>query len=188
MARSDIENIGRRPHIRRKTDLRLPIGTTPEDTERAVEIVRAILDNHEGMVPDFPPRVFLNDFNDDSLNVCMIYWYHPPGILGLPRPQPEGQSAHPAGIRSGRSRIRTAELHRAPRRRREPSGFLPPRPARSPNRRARDRRAITHSGCDCLWVLPFRNQPSPCRDRGREVLASGRECAIFFRNLPPAIR
>ncbi len=28
--------------------------------------------------PDFPPRVFFNDFNPDSLNILMVYWYHPP--------------------------------------------------------------------------------------------------------------
>ena len=30
------------------------------------------------MYPDFPPRVFFNDFNDASLNILVIYWYHPP--------------------------------------------------------------------------------------------------------------
>ena len=29
-------------------------------------------------MPDFPPRVFLNEINRDSLNVRMIYWYAPP--------------------------------------------------------------------------------------------------------------
>ncbi len=28
--------------------------------------------------PNFPPRVFFNDFNPDSLNILMVYWYHPP--------------------------------------------------------------------------------------------------------------
>ena len=30
------------------------------------------------MRPDFPPRVYFSDFNDWSLNLLMIYWYHPP--------------------------------------------------------------------------------------------------------------
>jgi MscS family membrane protein len=30
------------------------------------------------MNPDFPPRVFFSDFNDCSLNIMMLYWYHPP--------------------------------------------------------------------------------------------------------------
>jgi MscS family membrane protein len=28
--------------------------------------------------PDFPPRVYFNDLNADSLNILVIYWYHPP--------------------------------------------------------------------------------------------------------------
>ena len=78
MARSDIENIGRRPHIRRKSDIAIPLDTPPEKAQRAVEIIREILKDHEGQKEDYPPRVFLNDFNRDSLNIRMIYWFHPP--------------------------------------------------------------------------------------------------------------
>ena len=46
--------------------------------EKAVRIIREILDNHEGMDPDFPPWVFFNEFNDISLNILMIYWYFTP--------------------------------------------------------------------------------------------------------------
>jgi MscS family membrane protein len=28
--------------------------------------------------PNFPPRVYFNDLNADSLNILVIYWYHPP--------------------------------------------------------------------------------------------------------------
>jgi MscS family membrane protein len=28
--------------------------------------------------PDFPPRVYFNELNADSLNILVIYWYHPP--------------------------------------------------------------------------------------------------------------
>jgi MscS family membrane protein len=52
--------------------------TTPVKVQEALAILRDILDNHEGMNPDFPPRVFFNDFNDCSLNILAIYWYHPP--------------------------------------------------------------------------------------------------------------
>jgi MscS family membrane protein len=77
MARADIENIGRRPHIRRLTNIALPYDTPLEKVDRAVEIVERILDNHEGMDPEFPPRVYFNEFNRDSLNIIMLYWYHP---------------------------------------------------------------------------------------------------------------
>ena len=40
--------------------------------------MRALLENHEGLDPAFPARVFFNEFNRDSLNLRIIYWYHPP--------------------------------------------------------------------------------------------------------------
>jgi len=78
MARSDIENVGRRLHIRRKSDIAIPLNLSAEKAEEAAQIVRHILEDHEGMKPEFPPRVYLNEFNRDSLNLRMIYWYHPP--------------------------------------------------------------------------------------------------------------
>jgi MscS family membrane protein len=78
MARINIENIGRRPSIRRLTNITITYDTPPEKVERALTIVRKILENHEGMDPDFPPRVYFNEFNDSSLNIMMIYWYFPP--------------------------------------------------------------------------------------------------------------
>ena len=78
MANVDIENIGRRPHIRRRTDITITYDTPPEKIEKAVNIIETILDDHEGMEPDFPPRVYFNEFNSDSLNLLVLYWYHPP--------------------------------------------------------------------------------------------------------------
>ena len=78
MARSDIENIGRRPFIRRLINLRIPINTPVDKSKRAVEIVREILKDHEGMEPDFPPRVYLHEFDSDALLLRVCYWYHPP--------------------------------------------------------------------------------------------------------------
>ena len=73
-----VQNIGRRPYIRRLANITITYDTPSEKVERAVEIIREILDGHEGMDPEFPPRVYFNDFNDCSLNILMIYWYHPP--------------------------------------------------------------------------------------------------------------
>ncbi len=78
MARSDIENVSQRPHIRRTASIRIPFDTPVEKVEKAIQIVRTALADHEGMEPAFPPRVFLNEFNSDCLNLLMIYWYHPP--------------------------------------------------------------------------------------------------------------
>jgi MscS family membrane protein len=78
MARNRIENVGRRPHIRRVANLHIPLDTPRVKLEKAIELIRAALDDHDGMPPDFPPRVFFNEFNPDSFNIRIIYWFHPP--------------------------------------------------------------------------------------------------------------
>jgi MscS family membrane protein len=78
VASESVENIGRRPSIRRLANITITYDTPPDKVEKAVNIIREILDNHEGMISDFPPRVFFNEFNDASLNIIMLYWYHPP--------------------------------------------------------------------------------------------------------------
>ena len=78
LARTDVENIGRRLHIRRVTSLALPLDLPAEKCEAAVEIVREILTDHEGLHEDYPPRVFLTEFSRDSLELRIFYWYHPP--------------------------------------------------------------------------------------------------------------
>jgi MscS family membrane protein len=77
MAAASIENVGRRPSIRRLSNITLTYDTPPQKVERALAIIRGILDNHEGLHPDFPPRVHFNEFNDTSLNIMMLYWYFP---------------------------------------------------------------------------------------------------------------
>ena len=74
---SGLENIGKRPHIRWLTNITITYDTPPDRVEKAVSIIKEILDNHEGMDPDFPPRVYFNGFNDWSLNIMVIVWYHP---------------------------------------------------------------------------------------------------------------
>jgi len=78
MVSSTVENIGRRPYIRRLMNITITYDTPPDKVERAVKIIEELLDNHEGMNPDFPPRAFFNGFNDWSLNILVLYWYHPP--------------------------------------------------------------------------------------------------------------
>jgi len=77
-ANTIVQNIGRRPYIRRLSNITITYDTPPEKVKRALEIIKEILTNHEGMDEEFPPRVFFNDFNDCSLNILMLYWYHPP--------------------------------------------------------------------------------------------------------------
>lgn len=73
-----VHNIGRRPSIRRVMNITIPYDTPVEKVERAVMILRELLTNHEGQHPDWPARVFFNDFNAASLNILAIYWYYPP--------------------------------------------------------------------------------------------------------------
>lgn len=73
-----VKNIGKRPYIKRAANITITYNTSPEKVARAIELIKEILDNHEGMHPDFPPRVYFNDYNDWSLNIMFLYWYHPP--------------------------------------------------------------------------------------------------------------
>ncbi|MBU1570515.1 MAG: mechanosensitive ion channel family protein [Proteobacteria bacterium] len=67
-----------RPFIRRTSNITVTYDTPPGKVERAVSIIKEILADHEGMLPDYPPRVFFDEFNEVSLNILMIYWYSPP--------------------------------------------------------------------------------------------------------------
>jgi MscS family membrane protein len=109
MASAEIENIGRRPYIRRLLNVNITYDTPPKKINRAIEICREILavpestepdlshssdesqdaeSSSEGLErephpndainqPEFPPRVYFSELNTDSLNLLVIYWYHP---------------------------------------------------------------------------------------------------------------
>ena len=77
LVNSTVENIGKRPHIRWSTNIGITYDTPPEKVEEAVAILESILADHEGRDPEFPPRVFFNGFNDWSLNIMVLMWYHP---------------------------------------------------------------------------------------------------------------
>jgi MscS family membrane protein len=122
MAAVEVENIGRRPHIRRVFNITITYDTPPEKITRAIEILRKILsvpetpdeetihfttdkkkanashstaappalaamvedierDFHPNWAinqPNFEPQVSFNEFNADSLNIKVFYWFHPP--------------------------------------------------------------------------------------------------------------
>jgi MscS family membrane protein len=78
LANMTIHNIGKREYIRRVFDVTITYDTPPDKVNRAVEILKDILDNHEGMNPDLPPRVYFDNMNADSLNLKCFYWFHPP--------------------------------------------------------------------------------------------------------------
>jgi len=81
-----VENVARRKSIRRTIDVTITYDTPAAKIEEAVEILRGILEEdgiREPIHPvidgdEFPPRVYFNDYNAESLNLFVIYWYAPP--------------------------------------------------------------------------------------------------------------
>ncbi|MGD2034195.1 MAG: mechanosensitive ion channel family protein [Bacteroidales bacterium] len=78
LANRTVLNIGKRPYIKREMNIGITYDTKPEKIRKALEIVKEILDNHEGMNEEFPPKVYFSDLKSDYLNIIALYWYHPP--------------------------------------------------------------------------------------------------------------
>jgi len=80
IANSMVENIGRRPFIRRISNITIPYDSCHRGTQRAVEIVREVLADVPEINTDSdrPPRVYFSDFNDWSPNMHMSYWVKTP--------------------------------------------------------------------------------------------------------------
>ena len=77
---SAVENVGRRPYIRRKSNITITYDSGQRGAERAVQIIKEVLSNMPEINtdPKYPPRVYFSDFNDWSLNIYMTYWVKPP--------------------------------------------------------------------------------------------------------------
>jgi MscS family membrane protein len=78
MTNKTVRNIGKRPFIKRAMTIGVTYRTQPEKVQQAVDIIKDILDKHEGMSEEFPARVYFNEFSAYSLDIMVIYWYHPP--------------------------------------------------------------------------------------------------------------
>lgn len=76
---TSVESIGRRPYIRRTSDITITYDSGHARAKRAVEIIKEILTGvaEVNVDPDRPPRVYFSDFNDWSLNVYMSCWVKP---------------------------------------------------------------------------------------------------------------
>jgi MscS family membrane protein len=82
VARLDIENIARRPYIRRLAYITVTYDTPTEKIEKAVEIIEDILKDHEGMDTDLPPKVYFDEFNSDLLKIEeIVQLFAPPPRL-----------------------------------------------------------------------------------------------------------
>lgn len=81
-----IENIARRPYIRRLINVTITYDTPREKIEQAVQILRDLMEEPGIAEPihgkvgwdEYPPRAYFNDYNADSLNIIVIYWFFPP--------------------------------------------------------------------------------------------------------------
>lgn len=81
-----VENIARRPTIRRIINVTITYDTPREKIDEAIAILRRILEEDGIREPIHPvingdemfPRVYFNEYNPDSLNIFVIYWYAPP--------------------------------------------------------------------------------------------------------------
>lgn len=84
-----VQNVGRRPYIRRIINVTITYDTPPDKVREAVDTINSILKLdgireaiHDADDPDnpdkLPPRVFFNDFNAASLNIVVYYWHRPP--------------------------------------------------------------------------------------------------------------
>lgn len=79
LANKTIVNVGQRASIRRVITLSLPDDTPPAKMQRALDILKEVLRDHEGLRPDLPPRVHFSDITSTALTLQAIYWYHPAG-------------------------------------------------------------------------------------------------------------
>jgi small-conductance mechanosensitive channel len=78
LASESIENVGRRPSIKRQTELYLALDTPADKVRRALEIIRGLLQNHPGQPADSEPRVYFSDWDRDHLTIVIFYWFEPP--------------------------------------------------------------------------------------------------------------
>ncbi len=80
IASSMVENIGRRPYIRRVSNITITYDSGHAKTTKALEIIKDVLAHVPEVTgdPDRPPRVYFSDFNDWALNIYMSYWVKPP--------------------------------------------------------------------------------------------------------------
>jgi len=79
IASTNVENIGKRPFIRRTSNITITYDSGHTKAKRAVEIIKEVLNNvpEVNTDPEKPPRVYFSDFNDCSLNIYMSYWVKP---------------------------------------------------------------------------------------------------------------
>jgi small-conductance mechanosensitive channel len=85
LVNESIENVARRRTIRRQMNVTITYDTPREKVAAAVQAIRDLMEEkeiRERIHPivgfeEFPPRVYFNDYNAESLNIQVMYWYAP---------------------------------------------------------------------------------------------------------------
>jgi len=85
LVNESIENVDRRRTIRRLMNVQITYNTSRDLVAAAVQAIRDILEEkeiRERIHPivgfeEFPPRVYFTDYNTESLNIQVVYWYAP---------------------------------------------------------------------------------------------------------------
>ena len=79
VANAEIENVSKRPYIRRTSNITITYDSGCEKTQKALDIIKSVLADVSEINtdPDRPPRVYFSDYNDCSLNIYMSYWIKP---------------------------------------------------------------------------------------------------------------
>ncbi|MCK4277184.1 MAG: mechanosensitive ion channel family protein, partial [Phycisphaerae bacterium] len=79
LASETIENVSARPYIKRVLNVTVTYNTPPGKLHRGIEIIKEMCEaRKEHFHPESPYRVFFSDFNADSLNIIVYYWFVPP--------------------------------------------------------------------------------------------------------------
>ncbi len=76
VANDNIENIAKRPFIKKTINLGLTYDTGFKNMERAITILHKLLDKQSCMDKESLPRIVFDNFNDFSLNISVTVWWH----------------------------------------------------------------------------------------------------------------
>ena len=83
LANKTILNMGKPPHLKRAFTVKLDSGTSPDKVEQAVQILKAILKDHEGLHPKRPPTVQFTEIAEQALHIAVAYYFTPPDTARL---------------------------------------------------------------------------------------------------------
>ncbi|MCD8138672.1 MAG: mechanosensitive ion channel family protein [Planctomycetaceae bacterium] len=72
---SNITNLNRRPYIRRLIRIHLSPKNPYPKVERALDVITAALETHEGKVPGLPPVVRFEDYEPARFVIQALFWY-----------------------------------------------------------------------------------------------------------------